>query len=268
LLFSAYLWNNTYCVWWTTRTYFWHCTLDRRCVCIQHTLPYRTSRDKYDYLDPSIDRANRRTGAWAEDEDIKLKNTVQMHGGKGWGTIAALVPGRTKHQCRKRWKNAVDGTTGRKGKWAEDEDVKLKDAVQTQGDKDWGAIAALVPGRTKDQCYQRWHEALYRSIDPASGRTGRWTRWTEDEDIKLKGAVQMHGDKNWAVIAALVPNRTKRQCNHRWHDFWDPNIDPATSRTGKWAEDEDIKLQDAVQMHGGKDWGAIAALVPGRTRSQ
>jgi hypothetical protein len=32
---------------------------------------------------------------------------------------------------------------------------------------------------------------------------------------------------------------------------------------GTWSEDKDIKLKDAVQRHGGKDWGAIAALVPG-----
>jgi hypothetical protein len=39
--------------------------------------------------------------------------------------------------------------------------------------------------------------------------------------------------------------------------------------TGKWGEDEDLKLKDAVQMHGGKDWAAIAAaLASDRTRSQ
>jgi hypothetical protein len=32
-------------------------------------------------------------------------------------------------------------------------------------------------------------------------------------------------------------------------------------RDGKWAEDEDNKLRDAVQRHGGKDWAAISALL-------
>jgi hypothetical protein len=50
------------------------------------------------------------------------------------------------------------------------------------------------------------------SIDGTTGRTGTWT---EDEDIKLKDAVQMHGGKNWIAIAALVPGRTKSQCNSR-----------------------------------------------------
>jgi hypothetical protein len=42
----------------------------------------------------------------------------------------------------------------------------------------------------------------------------------------------------------------------------DPSIDLANGRTGKWAENEDIKLKDAVQIHGGKEWVAITALVP------
>jgi hypothetical protein len=44
--------------------------------------------------------------------------------------------------------------------WTEDEDSKLKIAVQTHGGKDWAAIAALVPSRTKIQCHDRWHNAL------------------------------------------------------------------------------------------------------------
>jgi flavin-binding protein dodecin len=38
-------------------------------------------------------------------------------------------------------------TGGSKGKWTAAEDSKLKDAVQTHGDMDWGVISAVVPGR-------------------------------------------------------------------------------------------------------------------------
>jgi hypothetical protein len=41
-------------------------------------------------------------------------------------------------------------TAGRTGTWEEDEDSKLKEAVQTHGDKDWVTISLLVPGRTKN----------------------------------------------------------------------------------------------------------------------
>jgi myb proto-oncogene protein len=220
-------------------------------------------------LDPSIDRANKRTGKWAEDEDSKLKDAVQTHGGKNWGAIATLVPGRTRDQCSNRWHSALDPsislTGGRWGRWTVDEDIKLKDAVQTHGGNNWGAIATLVPGRTRDQCSNRWHSALDPSISLTGGRGGRWTA---DEDIKLKDAVQMHGSNNWDAIATLVPGRTRDQCSNRWHSALDPSIALTAGRGGKWTADEDTKLKDAVQIHGGKNWNQIAALVPGRTKEQ
>jgi myb proto-oncogene protein len=104
------------------------------------------------------------------------------------------------------------------------------------------------------------HNALKPSIAPTAGRTGAWT---EDEDLKLKAAVSTHGGKNWAAISALVPGRTKRQCNERWRNVLKPSIAPTAGRAGAWTEDEDLKLKAAFQTHGGKNWNAIAAIVPG-----
>jgi hypothetical protein len=148
-----------------------------------------------------------------------------------------MVPGRTKVECYTRWYAAlgdpnVDWANKRSGKWTEDEDIKLKDAVQMQGGKDlvavsamvpggkgWAAISALVLGRTRAQCYSRWHDVLAPHIDRANGRTGKWA---EDEDIKLKNAIQTHGGKNWPAIAAMVPGRTEKQCCVRWIKNLDP----------------------------------------------
>jgi hypothetical protein len=193
-----------------------------------------------DVCDPNISLS---IGYWTSVEDSKLKDAVQTHGGKDWKKIAALVPGRTKVQCKYRWKDVldpcIDRANERMGKWAEDEDSKLKDAVQTHGAKNWNEIALLVPGRTKQQCNDRWYRFLDPSIDRANGRTGKWA---EDEDRKLKDAVQTHGSNDWDEITALVPGRTKVQCKYRWKATLDPSIDRASERTGKWAEDEDSKL--------------------------
>jgi hypothetical protein len=214
---------------------------------------------------------------WTPEEDVKLNSAVmntckKKHGKEyriDWAAVATLVPGRLETLCRNRWRDVlnpiIDRTNKHMGKWTDDEDIKLKDAVQTHVGKDWGSIAALVPGRTRHQCCQRWHDALNSSIDRASGRKGIWTK---DEDSKLKDAVQMHGGKNWAATAALVLGRTKNQCSKRWHDFLDSSVDQGTVRSGKWTEDEINKLKDAVQAHGGKNWDAIASLVPGRTKNQ
>jgi hypothetical protein len=210
-----------------------------------------------------------RPGEWTEDEDSKLRDAVQRHGFKNLVTIAELVPGRTHKQCCNRWRVVldpnIDRASGRKS-WTVFEDRKLKDAVQTHGSKNWKTIAALIPDRTKLQCRSRWHGALNHNIDRAPpGRSGKWT---EDEDSKLKDVAQTPGSKNWKTIAALIPDRTKAQCRSRWDDVLKHNIDRAKGRTGKWTEDEDIKLKDAVQTHSDNDWAAVAALVPGQTRKQ
>jgi hypothetical protein len=100
-------------------------------------------------LDPNIVRANGRTGKWTADEDSKLRDVVQTHGDMDWVAITELVPGRMDTQCRKRWNEVLGpniGTvSGRNGSRQTDEDSNLKNPAQTHGDKDWGAIAALVP---------------------------------------------------------------------------------------------------------------------------
>jgi hypothetical protein len=217
-------------------------------------------------LDPNVDGPRGRTGKWTAVEFNKLKAAVQLHGGKDWAAIATLVPGRTRGQCWSRWKDDLDNTdraSGSKGKWTAVEDSKLKEAVRTHGGKNWAAIAALVPGRAQIQCRSRWHNAFDANLDQTGGST---EAWAEDEIIKLKAAVQTHGDKNWSAVAELVPGRTKRQCLGRWKNVLDPNVNGASWCTGKWTEDEDSKLKDAVETHGGKDWYKIALLVPGRTR--
>jgi hypothetical protein len=165
--------------------------------------------------------------------------------------------------------------TGATGRWTEEEVAKLISAVtvtckkkKKNGKKprmDWGAIATLVPGRTEKQCRNRWKDTLYHSISLTAGRTGSWT---EDEDLKLKYSVQIHGGKNWAAIAALVPSRTQKQCNRRWSHALDPRIALTAGRTCRFTDDEDLKLNNAVQTRGDKNWGEIAALVPGRTKVQ
>jgi hypothetical protein len=216
-------------------------------------------------------------GHWTPKEDAKLKSAVTNTRKKKWGSeyktdwaaVAALVPGRTRIQCRSRWHDALNPSitlaAGRSGAWTAFEDSMLKDAVQTHYYNGWVAISALVPGRTRIQCRHRWHDVLDPNIDRLNRRSGKWA---EDEDSMLKDAVQTFGGNNWGAIAALVPGRTGKQCHNRWRSVLDPSIGGANGRTGKWAEDEASKLREAVQTHGGNNWDAIAQLVPGRTDIQ
>jgi hypothetical protein len=174
------------------------------------------------------------TARWTPEEDAQLTSAVansckNIRGKQNqidWVAVAVLVSGRTKKQCIRRWNHvsdhSIDRANERTGKWSGEEDNTLKGAAQRYGGKNWGAVAALVPGRTRPQCFNRWLCALDPNLKPATGRisidptTACRGNWEEDEIIKLKNAVQMHGGKSWDKIALLVPGRTRVQCWNQW----------------------------------------------------
>jgi hypothetical protein len=207
-----------------------------------------------DNLDPDTLRT---MGKWTAEEDAKLIDAVQKHG-KDWVAVAALVSGRNNKDCRQRWADKFEPKKNRKmGKWTAKEDAKLKKAVKKYHGKDWVAVAALVPGRSNVQCRERWAYCL----DPNTHR--QMGKWAAEEDAKLIDAATKYGN-DWVAVAALVPGRSNVQCCHRWTD----GLDPCTSRkNGKWREEEDAKLIEGVQRHG-KDWVAVATLVPNRNNEQ
>jgi hypothetical protein len=195
-------------------------------------------------------------GKWTPEEDTKLIEAVKKHG-TGWTKIAALVHGRTNHQCRIRWTGTLDPAIGKiVGKWTPEEDTKLAEAVKKHG-TDWVAVAAMVPGRTNDQCRARWVGSLDTAIMKIMGK------WTPEEATNLTEAVKKHGT-DWPAIAALVPGRTNSQCQQCWTTRLDPAIG---KKAGKWTLEEDTKLIKAVKKHG-TAWVAVAAMVPGRTNHQ
>jgi hypothetical protein len=96
-------------------------------------------------------------------------------------------------------------------------------------------------------------------LDPSNGKKGKWT---PEEYGKLTEAVKTHGN-DWVVVAAMVPGRTNNRCQQRWTNA----LDPSNGKKGKWNPEEYGKLTKAVKKHG-KDWVAVAAMVPGRTSKQ
>jgi hypothetical protein len=201
----------------------------KKWVAISELVPGRAKKKSksrwLDTLSCKIDETTARVGKWTTDEDSTLKDAVEMHYGEPWAAISALVPSRTILQCRNRWNNALESknneTTARKGKWTTDEDSTLKDAVEKHSGKNWVAISALVPGRTKQQCRSRWVDVLDSKSDET---TACRCYWTKDEDSTLTDAVEMYnGSKKWVAISELFPGRTKKQCLNRWVKYLAPS---------------------------------------------
>jgi hypothetical protein len=135
-------------------------------VTVAAIIPNRTNLQCRQRWVNTVDPANGNNGklrrSWKPEEDTKLIEAVKIHGEGCWGAVATLVPGRRDKQCRKRWILTLDPANAKKGKWTPEEDAKLTAAVKEHG-KHWVAAAAMVPGRTSDQCRKRWVQTL----DPA-----------------------------------------------------------------------------------------------------
>jgi hypothetical protein len=187
---------------------------------------------------------------WTPEEDAKVIAGVREIG-KDWLRVATLVPGRTNDQCCRRWIHKLNPDI-KSGKWTEEEDEKLTDAV-TQFGSNWGQVSALVPGRTNAQCSARWCKHLDASI----------SKWTRKEDAKLMDAIEQVGTDDWAKVAVLIPGRTDDECCKRWAKSLGPGINK-----GIWTLEEDRMLIAAVLKFGNNCWVTVATLVPGRTNAQ
>jgi hypothetical protein len=105
----------------------------------------------------------------------------------------------TPPQCQARWCKTLDPSL-RRGAWTEEEDNQLRKAVAGYGTS-WVQVALAVPGRTNDQCRERWTE--YLNVGPQQC-------WTDEEDKVLLAAVAEFGGK-WKAISSKVGNKKTGQ---------------------------------------------------------
>ncbi|XP_044522878.1 transcriptional activator Myb-like isoform X2 [Gracilinanus agilis] len=104
----------------------------------------------------------------------------------------------------------------------------------------------------------------YDGLLPKTGKRhlGK-TRWTREEDEKLKKLVEQNGTDDWKIIANFLPNRTDVQCQHQWQKVLNPEL-----IKGPWTKEEDQRVIELVQKYGPKHWSVIAKLLKGRIGKQ
>ena len=94
--------------------------------------------------------------------------------------------------------------------WTNEEDEKLKKAVEEHGSNNWGTVADEVGnGRTRSQCSQRWNRVINPKISKAN--------WTQEEEQKLLNAVEAYGVKAWTRVASEFGNRSDVQCRFKYN---------------------------------------------------
>lgn len=88
------------------------------------------------------------------------------------------------------------------------------------------------------------------------------SKFTTEEDAKLKQLVNQFGINNWNQISSNMAHRNPRQCKERWFNYLSPMICKSP-----WSSDEDELLERKVKEIGPK-WVKIAKFFPMRTDIQ
>ncbi|KAJ8086384.1 hypothetical protein PM082_005207 [Marasmius tenuissimus] len=142
---------------------------------------------------------------WDTESDKRLVEAVKLYGQNNWSLCARYVSENTNaSQCQGRYQRTINPHIRRDG-WTIEEDEKIIAAVATYGPS-WQEVASFVPGRTNDQCRERYQAAL----GSVPGR--REGLWKPDEDEKLLEAVKIHGHK-WKLVSAHMDyTRSVGQC--------------------------------------------------------
>ncbi|KAL4903518.1 hypothetical protein BDW74DRAFT_179934 [Aspergillus multicolor] len=162
---------------------------------------------------------------WTAEEDMVLREEVEKAQAASnttvsWNEIASSLPGRTNKDCRKRFYGAIS-TKVNKGPWTEDEDDRLRNAVDEYGPK-WTAVASVVGSRLPDQCSKRWSHAIRSSalgffvlavLLPEIDHSP----WAVQEDKLLIESVQKYGHSWQQIVSLFFPRRTSLSAKNRFH---------------------------------------------------
>ncbi|KAL7159359.1 hypothetical protein ABFS83_01G022100 [Erythranthe nasuta] len=154
-------------------------------------------------------------GQWTAEEDEILRMAVQRFNGKNWKKIAECFKDRTDVQCLHRWQKVLNPELV-KGPWSKEEDEMIIELVKTYGPKKWSTIAQHLHGRIGKQCRERWYNHLNPGINKEA--------WTQDEELALIRAHQIHGNK-WAELTKYLPGRTDNAIKNHWNSSVKKKLD-------------------------------------------
>lgn len=162
------------------------------------------------------------------------------------------------------------GTRKRVGRWSREEDellmkcVKNNQILKKNGNLDFKAISANIPGRTAKQCRERYDN----SLRPDMKRGG----WTEQELILLATLMENCG-QNWSTIHKSFKYRTYNAVKKRGRKLLGETCGRVTNQPAQmklkkytWTKDEEEEL---LKLHSeGLASSVIKLLIQTKGRSE
>lgn len=150
---------------------------------------------------------------WTPEEDQRLEEGVAKYGLPNWIQIAQHVKTRNNKMCAQRWRNCLRSEIKavKKGKWAKDEDQKLRDLVSKYDEKNgatWERVSESMNfTRNSKQCRERWVNFLDPNL--------RLGPWTVEEDTHLLRLHDQMG-KCWKKFTSVLKGRSAERIRRRF----------------------------------------------------
>ncbi|WFD07386.1 hypothetical protein MVES1_002750 [Malassezia vespertilionis] len=172
-----------------------------------------TGRTGYSALE-TYQRNTKPTVAWSPSLDDALLATAKQVG-PDWRNVARSMgfPVSYASVCHQRHsKLKASGLV--LGRWGSTEDAALRAAVAAHG-TDWKRVEIEVPGRSGQQCRERWVGRLANIPEGETQATRR--AWLPEEDARLRACV--HRCKTWVEVARYVGKRSDKMVRYKATDI-------------------------------------------------
>lgn len=88
----------------------------------------------------------------------------------------------------------------------------------------------------------------------------KFSKWTLDEDYKLKELALNKGTKNWKKISEFFKKKSSKQCFYRWNKVIKPTI-----KENLWTDQEDSFISKWVSINGTSNWTNCTKMIKERT---
>ncbi|OMJ90240.1 hypothetical protein SteCoe_7442 [Stentor coeruleus] len=104
---------------------------------------------------------------WKAEEDLVLVEITKKYQMKQWKIISkelseAIGVERTEKQCRERWKNNLETSSGQ-AQWSEKDRELLFFAQLEHGNK-WSKISRIFPGKSKNSVKNFYYSTIRRNL--------------------------------------------------------------------------------------------------------